>query len=141
MFYDQSENDADESRLEFPGRGETNLPASDCDSGAFLAPSASRGGYDDLSLVAEDPAPRVGGYDRYVIESVWQNAETVPGTDPALWRRDEFGEWIYRFDYGRRHSRYGWEVYDPGIGRRTEGVYAMRPVQWESYLRLHQSFV
>lgn len=140
MFYNQSDNEPDADRSEMPGRGES-FASVDCGEGAFLAPVSLRTGSGDLSLVAEDPAPRMGGYDRYVIESVWQNAETVPGTDPALWRRDEFGETIYRFDYGRRHSRYGWEVYDPGIGRRTEGVYAMRPVQWESYLRLHESFL
>lgn len=140
MFYNQSDNEPDADRPEMAGRGDA-FASVDCGEGAFLAPASLRTGSGDLSLVAEDPAPRLGGYDRYVIESVWQNAETVPGIDPALWRRDEFGETIYRFDYGRRHSRYGWEVYDPGIGRRTEGVYAMRPVHWASYLRLHESFL
>jgi hypothetical protein len=153
MFYNQSENEADKSGANASGRVEGCVPSADCHDGAFLAPSGSlfgassldpesiRAAFSDIAIVSEGPSPRRGAYEREVIESVWQNAEIVPGTDPALWRRDEFGESIYRLDYGRRDSRYGWEVYDPGIGRRTEGVYAMRPVHWASYLRLHESFV
>lgn len=152
MFYIQSENGFDEPRPDLTGRVEGCVPSADCEEGAFLAPSDSFFGassldpeivfaaFSDITAVSESYLPCRGVYERELIESVWQNAEIVPGTDPALWRRDEFGESIHRLDYGRRDSRYGWEVYDPGIGRRTEGVYAMRPVHWASYLRLHESF-
>jgi hypothetical protein len=153
MFYNQSENEAVTSGADTSGKVEGGMNCADCHDGAFPAPSGSlfesssqnpetiRATFSDMAIVAQSPSPRCFAYEREVIENVWQNAEIVPGTDPALWRRDEFGESIYRLDYGRRDSRYGWEVYDPGIGRRNEGVYAMRPVHWASYLRLHESFV
>jgi hypothetical protein len=66
--------------------------------------------------------------------------EVVPGNDPEIWRKDEFGDWIYRFDYGRRTSEFGWEIFDPGVGRHAQGVYAMRPMQWQSYIRQYETF-
>ncbi|MEM9016730.1 MAG: hypothetical protein AAGC68_06930 [Verrucomicrobiota bacterium] len=80
------------------------------------------------------------GYDLEVVHSVWAFAEVVEGNDPGLWRKDEFGNWIHRLDYGRRESEFGWEIFDPGIGRHSQGVYAMRPMQWETYLRQHEVF-
>jgi len=73
-------------------------------------------------------------YERPIIESVWEFAEVVSGIDCALWRKDEFGDWIYRMDYGKRQSKFGWEIFDPGIGRHNQGVYAMRPMQWNNYV-------
>ncbi|MEM1442640.1 MAG: hypothetical protein AAGF67_09875 [Verrucomicrobiota bacterium] len=80
------------------------------------------------------------GYDREVIENVWGFAETVPGNDPDLWRKDEWGNWIRRIDYGRRESEFGWEIFDPGIGRHSQGVYAMRPMQWTRFLEQFEVF-
>ena len=77
-------------------------------------------------------------YDRDVIRSVWEFSEVVPGNDPDLWRKDEFGNWIYRLDYGRRSSEFGWEIFDPGVGRHCQGVYAMRPMQWQSFISQHE---
>lgn len=85
-----------------------------------------------------DPRRSCSGYEREVILSVWEYAEIVPGNDPDLWRKDEFGAWIHRLDYGRRGSRFGWEIFDPGAGRRSQGVYVMRPMQWQSYVRRHE---
>lgn len=82
-------------------------------------------------------AYRPSGYDHEVIHAVWAFAEAVPGNDADLWRKDEFGNWIHRLDYGNRRSEFGWEVFDPGIGRHHQGIYAMRPMQWESYLRAY----
>lgn len=79
------------------------------------------------------------GYERAVIESVWEFAESVSGNDPALWRKDEFGDWIYRFDYGKQSAEYGWEIFDPGVGRHNQGVYAMRPMQSGNFLKQYSS--
>ncbi|MEM7699720.1 MAG: hypothetical protein AAF236_15100 [Verrucomicrobiota bacterium] len=78
------------------------------------------------------------GYEPEVIEQVWQFARRVEGIDCSLWRQDESGEWIYRLDYGNRHSRFGWEIFDPGIGRHRQGITTMRPLHWQSFLREHQ---
>lgn len=43
----------------------------------------------------EEPVPEceadIGAYPREVVEQVWQLAQSVPGNDPAVWRKDEFG--------------------------------------------------
>lgn len=75
-----------------------------------------------------------GGYDQEIVESVWQMAERVEGNDDALWRRDEFGAWIYRLDYGHRHSQFGWEISDLNTGRAEGGIAALRPMHWQNYL-------
>ena len=74
------------------------------------------------------------GYERGVIDTVWDYAEVVEGNDPDLWRKDEFGAWLYRSDYGRRHSDFGWEICDLNAGRGSGGVAALRPMQWQNYL-------
>lgn len=80
------------------------------------------------------------GYEKEVVNSVWNFAEIVAGNDPDLWRKDEWGNWIHRLAYGRRDSEFGWEIFDPGIGRHSQGVYAMRPMQWSRFLQQHEVF-
>jgi hypothetical protein len=136
MFYDQSDDPAsDEGDLFLPRASVLQ----DCGEGAFLAPSHSVA---EAALGGPEhpPTSARGGYEREIIENVWEFAEIVDGVDPALWRRDEFGEWIRRPDYGCRDSAFGWEIFDPGIGRRTQGVFAMRPMQWRSYVRQYEAF-
>lgn len=79
------------------------------------------------------------GFSREVVESVWELAAEVSGTDPALWRQDEFGCWIHRLSYGQRSSQFGWEIFDPGQGRHSQGVYAMRPLQWSHCIALEEA--
>ena len=74
------------------------------------------------------------GYDREVIERVWSYAQAVPGNDPLVWRKDEFGAWIHRADYGNRRSEFGWEIAESGYRLRGLGVAALRPMQWQNYL-------
>jgi hypothetical protein len=75
-----------------------------------------------------------GGYDRDVIERVWQLAQVIPGNDSAVWRKDEFGAWIHRSDYRNRHSEFGWEIADCGYRMRTFGIQALRPMQWQNHV-------
>jgi hypothetical protein len=72
--------------------------------------------------------------ERETVDRVWATAAVVPGNDPALWRKDEHGAWMHRLDYGRRHSEFGWEIFDPGVGRRDTGLYALRALHWQNYL-------
>ena len=77
----------------------------------------------------------LAGYEPEVIERVWRGAAEIAGNDAALWRKDECGAWIYRMDYGRRHSDFGWEIQDPTVGLRGGGaVLALRPLHWQNYL-------
>ncbi len=135
MFSDQSDSDADDAAPDPSGWRTVSV---DCGEGAILAPSGSLS--EEEAFAGPEPVLPQRAYERELVEGVWEFAEAVPGTDPALWRRDEFGDWIYRFDYGRRGSAFGWEIFDPGAGRHSQGIYAMRPMQWESYIRQYEAF-
>ncbi|WP_038163519.1 hypothetical protein [Verrucomicrobium sp. BvORR106] len=74
------------------------------------------------------------GYDREVVERVWQFARTVPGNDPSVWRKDEHGAWIHRLAYRNRHSEFGWEIADCAFTLPGCGVAALRPTQWQNHL-------
>jgi hypothetical protein len=80
-------------------------------------------------------------------EVVWEKGSSVPGLDPSLWRRDDYGELIYRYDFGNRDSLYGWEVdhIDPWHPE-PEAMDNLRPLNWvdnvrrgkmERFFRLH----
>jgi hypothetical protein len=75
-------------------------------------------------------------YEREVVDRVWATSQTVPGNDPALWRKDEFGAWMHRLDYGRRHSEFGWEIYDPAPGLNGGTLSTLRPLQWLNFIDL-----
>ncbi|MEM9481860.1 MAG: hypothetical protein AAGA58_19595 [Verrucomicrobiota bacterium] len=71
-------------------------------------------------------------YDREVIDAVWRFAAKITGNDPELWRKDEFGAWIYRLDYGNRRSQFGWEISETGSGQAISPLLALRPLQWQN---------
>jgi hypothetical protein len=71
-------------------------------------------------------------YPPEMVEQVWQLAQVVPGNDPAVWRKDEFGAWIHRQNYRHRHSEFGWEITDCGFRLRRTGLAALRPMQWQN---------
>jgi hypothetical protein len=75
-----------------------------------------------------------GGYDRELVERVWQTAHVIAGNDPAVWRKDEHGAWINRLAYRDRRSEFGWEIADSGFTLRSFGLAALRPVQWQNYV-------
>jgi hypothetical protein len=42
--------------------------------------------------------------------AVWIKGHTIPGLDPAVWRRDDDGNTIRYPDYGDRNAYFGWEI-------------------------------
>jgi hypothetical protein len=72
-------------------------------------------------------------FDAETIRRVWNFAQTVSGNDSALWRKDGFGAWIYRLDYGNRHSHFGWHIAE-GTGNAESGLANLRPLQWQNYV-------
>jgi 5-methylcytosine-specific restriction endonuclease McrA len=42
-------------------------------------------------------------------DQAWENAQKIRGKNPNLWRRDDFGNPIYKPAYGT-NGKYGWEV-------------------------------
>lgn len=83
---------------------------------------------------ASEPLPSTGGYGPEVVESIWQLAQIVPGNDPHVWRKDEFGAWIHRGDYRRRSSEFGWEIAECGYRMRASGLASLRPMQWQNHV-------
>ncbi|MFT4550680.1 MAG: hypothetical protein ACI8XO_003463 [Verrucomicrobiales bacterium] len=74
------------------------------------------------------------GYEREIVTRVWTFATPIDGNDLGTWRKDEFGAWIHRLEYGNRHSEFGWEVCDTSLGRGDGGIVALRPMQWQNYI-------
>jgi len=68
--------------------------------------------------------PSDGHFSRELIDSVWQEADGIEGNDPELWRKDAFGAWIYRLDYGRHGSNFGWQIATRGRD--------LRPLHWQN---------
>ena len=87
-------------------------------------------------FTVEEPATTAAdeGYDRDLIERVWQTAQIIPGNDPAVWRKDECGAWIHRLAYRNRRTEFGWEIADRGFTLRACGIAALRPMQWQNHL-------
>lgn len=83
---------------------------------------------------ASEPLPSAGGYGLEVVESIWQLAQIIPGNDPHVWRKDEFGAWIHRGDYRRRSSEFGWEIAECGYRMRASGLASLRPMQWQNHV-------
>ncbi|HCN30315.1 MAG TPA: hypothetical protein DIT64_16555 [Verrucomicrobiales bacterium] len=73
-------------------------------------------------------------YDAEVVDRVWGLARMIPGNDPEVWRKDEFGAWIHRREYRNRHSEFGWEIADYGFQRRGCGLANLRPMQWQNHV-------
>lgn len=72
-------------------------------------------------------------YERTVVDHVWSLGQPVQGNDDALWRKDEFGAWMHRLEYGNRNSQFGWEIYDPNLMGMDFGLRMLRPLQWQNY--------
>ncbi len=81
-----------------------------------------------------DSAAEICAYPREVVEQVWQLAQVIPGNDPAVWRKDEFGAWLHRQEYRNRNSEFGWEIADGGYRMRKMGLASLRPMQWQNHV-------
>lgn len=43
-------------------------------------------------------------------KNIWSKAESIPGKDQNVWRRDMYGETICKASYGDRNSEFGWDT-------------------------------
>jgi 5-methylcytosine-specific restriction endonuclease McrA len=68
------------------------------------------------------------------IRAIWNKGQIIPGEDPAIWRRDDFGNKIRFQNKSDRSSLYGWES-DHIIPRATGGtdeLANLRPLHWRA---------
>ena len=51
------------------------------------------------------------GVKQHLFEQVWEKAKAVPGMDPYLFRKDEWGTIIRKLDFNNESSLYGWCIH------------------------------
>ncbi len=76
------------------------------------------------------------GFSEEVVWKVWAKGYQT-GNDPLMWRKDECGAWIFRGDYGKRNSQYGWEIdyIVPVSEGGTDDLSNLRPLHCENTVR------
>ena len=68
-----------------------------------------------------------------VLRVLGQPPSRSRGTIRGSRRKDEFGAWLNRLDYGNRHSSFGWEIAGSPTSSST-GLASLRPMHWQNYL-------
>ena len=65
-------------------------------------------------------------------EKAWQEAKAIKGKDPDLYRKDPYGNTIFKPSYGKQ-SNMGWEVdhKHPVAKGGTDSPKNLQAVQWE----------
>jgi 5-methylcytosine-specific restriction endonuclease McrA len=48
--------------------------------------------------------------EKNIIQKVWEKGKVGNGYDPAVWRKDVLGYWMYFDDHGNTASDFGWEI-------------------------------
>jgi len=72
-----------------------------------------------------------------IIHLVWSKAPRDNRKDPENWRRDHFGRYIRKEDFGKRKSRFGWVIdfIIPAVFGGTNSIDNLRPLNWQNKKR------
>lgn len=65
-------------------------------------------------------------------EKAWEESKTIKGKDPDVYRKDPYGNTIYKPSYGKK-SEMGWEVdhKHPVAKGGTDSPKNLQAVQWK----------
>ncbi len=74
-------------------------------------------------------------FDEKTINAVWSKGQIAGSNDPANYRKDECGAWMYFSHYGNRSSQYGWEIdHITSVNHvASDDLNNLRPLQWQNY--------
>lgn len=66
------------------------------------------------------------------IENAWNNATIIKGKNPNLYRKDAYGNTIFKTSYGKK-SDMGWEIdhKHPKAKGGTDSSRNLQAIQWE----------
>jgi hypothetical protein len=76
-----------------------------------------------------------------VIAAVWSKGEVDPRYSAAVYRKDVYGSWMKRENYGTL-GQYGWEVdhIKPVAAGGTDELSNLQPLYWENNRRKGDSY-
>jgi len=87
-------------------------------------------------LKKEEHHNRYTDFTELKIQEVWEKATAVPNFDPEVYRKDPFGAWIKRSEYGNTslHVSLGWIIEEGNYlcFDSQEGDTRLMPIQWEN---------
>lgn len=65
------------------------------------------------------------------IQKVWEKGKIVSNYNKNKWRKDQCNAWMQRDKYGKRNSKFGWEI-DHINPKGGDDLSNLRPLQWEN---------
>ena len=76
----------------------------------------------------------MANFSRDIRQKVFNKGKTIRGKDPALRRKDKFGDEIYWAAYGNTNSKYGWDIdHIKSIHKGgTNKLNNLQPLHWKN---------
>lgn len=73
-------------------------------------------------------------FDENIIKQVWEKGIIVDGVSAEMYRKDAAGAWIAFDSYGKKNSKYGWEIDHvwPQAKGGGDDIINLRPLHWKN---------